>query len=174
MSELLGLLGWLIAAVLILCLMILLTRMSNIRAKFKDLVSAMERKAAAEETVALMEEALRAAPAISGNLAPLRFQPSEVEQAIAAAYAEIDKRAEPFRSNPLVQEMTGKMKAQVEELIRTTAREMLAKETSIEKAVTVEIGPPWKTLRERGERLGLPQLGAEENDSPHNQPMNPG
>lgn len=72
----------------------------------------------------MLQEAQRAAKAIDGEIAQLRFNPADpksVEQAIAEGKAKVDEKLGRYSSNPIAKQMAEALKHKIEERVRARA-----------------------------------------------------
>ncbi len=75
-----------------------------------------------------LQEAQRAAQAIDGEIAELRFNPADpqsVEQAIAQGKAKVDEKLGRYSSNPIAKQMAAALKQKIEESVRERAKAAL-------------------------------------------------
>lgn len=76
-----------------------------------------------------LQEAQRAAQAIDGEIAELRFNPADpksVEQAIAEGKAKVNEKLGRYKSNPIAKQMAEALKHKIEESVRARAQSVLA------------------------------------------------
>lgn len=75
-----------------------------------------------------LQEAQRAAQAIDGEIAELRFNPADpqsVERAIAEGKAKVDDKLGRYSSNPIAKQMAAALKQKIEESVRARAKAAL-------------------------------------------------
>jgi hypothetical protein len=75
-----------------------------------------------------LQEAQRAAQAIDGEIAELRFNPADpqsVEQAIAQGKAKVGEKLGRYSSNPIAKQMAAALKQKIEESVRERAKAAL-------------------------------------------------